>query len=220
MPDFIPHADEDFSVFMNTFINYVTAHAVNLGVPPATATALSDALLVWTDSLSAHETTQIAATSARTTKDSARDALTIIARTTIRSIQANPTVSDEIRALMGLPIRDTTGTRAPVPTTKPVGQVDTSQRLQHTISWRDESSPTSKAKPPGVRGAEIWVFVGPTPPTDPALAHFVALDTASPYLLVHKATDAGKLAHYLLRWVNTRSEPGPWSETISATITG
>jgi hypothetical protein len=220
MADFIPAADEDFSVFMNTFINYVTAHAVNLGVAPATATALSDALLVWTDSLSAHETAQIGATSARTTKDSARDALTIIARTTIRSIQANPTVSDEIRALMGLPIRDDTRTRPPVPTTRPVGQVDTSQRLQHTIHWRDESSPNSKAKPTGVRGAEIWLFVGPTPPTDPAQAHFVALDTASPYLLVHEPTDAGKLAHYLLRWVNTRSEPGPWSETISATITG
>jgi hypothetical protein len=220
MPDFIPHADDEFSVFINNFVNYVAAHAVNLGVPPATATALSNGLLLWTDSLAAHETAQIAATSARTTKDSARDALTIITRTTARSIQANPTVSDEIRALMGLPIRDDTRTRPPVPTTKPIGQVDTSQRLQHTLHWRDETMPNSKAKPTGVRGAEIWVFVGPTPPTDPAQAHFVALDTASPYMLVHDPSDAGKFAHYLLRWVNTRSEPGPWSETISATITG
>jgi hypothetical protein len=220
MPDFIPTGDEDFSVFINNFVNYVAAHAVNLGVPAATATALSNGLLLWTDSLAAHETAQIAATSARTTKDSARDALTIITRTTARSIQANPTVSDEIRALMGLPIRDDTRSRPPVPTTKPLGKVDTSQRLQHTIHWRDETMPNSKAKPTGVRGAEIWVFIGPTPPSDPAQAHFVALDTASPYLLVHDPSDAGKLAHYLLRWMNTRSEPGPWSETISATITG
>lgn len=78
----------------------------------------------------------------------------------------------------------------------------------------------AKAKPAGVRGAEIWLFIGPTPPTDPGQAHFIALDTATPYLLVHDAADAGKIAHYLLRWVNTRSEPGPWSETVSATITG
>jgi len=220
MPDFIPHADEEFNTFINNFVNYVSAHAVNLGVPPATATALSNALLVWTDSLAAHDTAQIAATSARTTKDSARDALTIITRTTARSIQANPTVSDEVRTLMGLPIHDDSRTRPPVPTTKPVGQIDTSQRLQHTIHWRDESMPNSKAKPIGVRGAEIWVFIGPTPPSDPTLAKFVALDTASPYLLVHEPADAGKLAHYLLRWMNTRSEAGPWSETISATITG
>jgi hypothetical protein len=220
MADFIPDGDEDFNVFINTFVNYVSTHAVNLGVPPATATALSDALLVWTDSLAAHDTAQIAATSARTVKDSARDALTIVTRTTARSIQANPTVSDEIRTLMGLPIRDDSRSRPPVPTTKPLGQVDTSQRLQHTLHWRDETMPNSKAKPTGVRGAEIWVFIGPMPPSDPAQARFVALDTASPYLLVHDPSDAGKLAHYLLRWMNTRGEPGPWSETISATITG
>lgn len=220
MPDFIPTADEDFSVFVNNFVNYVAAHAVNLGVAPATATALSNGLLLWTDSLAAHETAQIAATSARTVKDSARDALTIITRTTARQIQANPTVTDEVRTLMGLPVRDDTRSKPPVPTTKPIGQVDTSQRLQHTIHWRDESMPNSRAKPIGVRGAEIWVLVGPTPPNDPAQAHFVALDTASPYLLAHEATDAGKLAHYLLRWMNTRGEPGPWSETLSATITG
>jgi hypothetical protein len=218
MADFIPAADEDFSVFINNFVNYVTTNAANLGVPPATATALGNGLLVWTDSLAAHDTAQIAATSARTTKDSARDALTIITRTTVRSIQANPTVTDEVRMLMGLPVREDTRARPPVPTTRPVAQIDASQRLQHTIHWHDESMLNSNAKPTGVRGVEIWVFIGPTPPTEPAQARFVALDTASPYLLVHDAADAGKLAHYLLRWVNTRSEPGPWGETISMKI--
>src|SRR5262249_31548553 len=102
----------------------------------------------------------------------------------------------------------------------PLAQVDTSHRLQHTIHWRDESIPNSKVKPGGVRGAEIWACIGPTPPSDPTQAHFVALDTASPYLFEHNPADAGKLAHYLVRWVNTRGEPGPWSETISAKITG
>src|SRR5262249_22757428 len=159
-------------------------------------------------------------TSARTIKDSARDALTIITRTTARSIQSNPTVTDEVRTLMGLPIRDDARSRPPVPTTKPVAQVDSSQRLQHTIHWHDEALRNTNAKPIGVRGAEIWAFIGPTPPTDPTHTRFVALDTASPYLLVQEAADAGKLSHYLLRWVNTRGEPGPWSEIVSATITG
>jgi len=26
------------------------------------------------------------------------------------------------------------------------------------------------------------------------------------------------VAHYMLRWVNTRGQKGPWSETASATI--
>jgi len=220
MGDIVPHSDAEFTTFANTFVNYVAAHAVALGVAPATATALTNGLSDWTDNFAAHQTAQTNAQAARATKDTARETLTNLARPTIQMIQANPAVTDEQRVGAGLPIRDATRTRVAVPTTRPVGQVDTSQRLQHTISWRDESAPNSKAKPAGVRGAEIWLYIGPTPPADPSLAHFVALDTASPYVLVHDAADAGKLAHYLLRWVNTRSEPGPWSETISATITG
>jgi hypothetical protein len=220
MSDPIPRSDTDFTTFANTFVNYVAAHAVALGVAPATATALTDNLLLWTDSFAAHQTAQTNALAARATKDTSRATLEGLIRPTAQVIQTNPAVSDEQRVSAGLPIRDATRTRVAVPTSRPVGQVDTSQRLQHSISWRDESAPNSKAKPAGVRGAEIWLYVGAAPPSDPALAHFVALDTASPYVLEHDAADAGKLAHYLLRWVNTRSEPGPWSETVSATITG
>jgi len=44
--------------------------------------------------------------------------------------------------------------------------------------------------------------------------------TATPYLLLHDPAEGGKLAHYLLRWVNSSGEPGPWSETVTATIGG
>jgi hypothetical protein len=220
MADFIPRPDNEFSTFANTFVSYVSAHAVALGVPAGMVTSLTDALAAWTDDFAAHQTAQTAALAAKATKDTARETLEGLIRPAAQVIQANPAVTNEQRVGAGLPLRDDTRTRPAVPTSKPVGRVDTSQRLQHTISWRDESAPNSKAKPAGVRGAEIWLFVGPTPPADPALAHFVALDTASPYVLEHDAADAGKLAHYLLRWVNTRSEPGPWSETVSATITG
>lgn len=30
--------------------------------------------------------------------------------------------------------------------------------------------------------------------------------------------DAGKTPHYMLRWVSTTGEKGPWSETASATV--
>ncbi len=33
-------------------------------------------------------------------------------------------------------------------------------------------------------------------------------------------TEAGKKAHYMLRWINKKGETGPWSQTVSATITG
>jgi hypothetical protein len=66
--------------------------------------------------------------------------------------------------------------------------------------------------------AEIWVKVGDPAPTDPSQCVFLALDTRTPYTADYAGTDAGKVAHYMLRWVNTRGEKGPWSETVSATI--
>lgn len=33
-----------------------------------------------------------------------------------------------------------------------------------------------------------------------------------------RAADGGKTAVYMLRWVNTRGEKGPWSEVTTATV--
>lgn len=35
---------------------------------------------------------------------------------------------------------------------------------------------------------------------------------------VAEGFDGGKNAHYMLRWVNTKEQKGPWSETATATI--
>lgn len=92
------------------------------------------------------------------------------------------------------------------------------QRLQHTIDFTDQGTPTRKAKPAGVMGAEIWVKIGPTPPVDPGELTFLAVDTRTPYTIDFDGADGGKQTHYMLRWVNTRGETGPWSETATATI--
>lgn len=98
--------------------------------------------------------------------------------------------------------------------------VNTSQRLRHEIRFVDEATPTSRAKPKGVMGCEIWVKVGTTAPADPTEPTFLGLDTASPYVAEYPSTDPGKTAYYMLRWVTTTGEKGPWSETVAATVTG
>ena len=183
-----------------------------MGLTAPQVTAIDDAFTSdWTPKYGSHTAAQDAALGARAMKDAARAALTAL-------IQVHPAMTDAWRADAHLPIYDSTRTRAPIPTTKPLATVDSSQRLQHTIAWRDETTPTSKAKPTGVQGAEIWYFIGATPPSDPAQCKFAAMDTATPYLLHHDPADGGKLCHYLIRWVNSRGEAGPWSETVSATI--
>ena len=44
------------------------------------------------------------------------------------------------------------------------------------------------------------------------------LNTNTPCTTDFDGADSGKQAHYMLRWVNTSGETGPWSETATATI--
>jgi hypothetical protein len=59
---------------------------------------------------------------------------------------------------------------------------------------------------------------GDSAPTDAGQCQMVALDTASPYIIDYEGDKANQRAHYMLRWVSTRGDKGPRSETVSATI--
>ena len=98
------------------------------------------------------------------------------------------------------------------------GIIPTASATSSTSATR--APPRSKAKPEGVAGCEIWVKIGGNPPADPGELRYLATDTSTPYLAEYTGADAGKLAHYWLRWVNTRGEKGPWSDSVSGTIPG
>jgi hypothetical protein len=59
---------------------------------------------------------------------------------------------------------------------------------------------------------------GDSPPTGQRELSSAAVDTRTPYVVDYPGEDGGKRTHYMLRWVSTTGEKGPWSETASATI--
>ncbi|MDR3653968.1 MAG: hypothetical protein P4L34_13485 [Paludibacter sp.] len=132
----------------------------------------------------------------------------------------NPKVSDGDRVRMGITVRTTTHTPVPPPSTMPVGSVDFSLRLQHTISFYDQASAHSNAKPEGVTGCEIYVKVDGEAPKSVEEMNFQGTCSASPFEVKFDSSKAGKTAWYWLRWVNRKGEAGPWSTPISAMIVG
>jgi hypothetical protein len=112
------------------------------------------------------------------------------------------------------------GEKVPPAATVPAGSVDTSDRLRHTISWTEATSPDNKRRPRGAMGAEIYVKIDGPPPTDEKQCTFLTVDAATPYVAQYDGTDAGKMAHYMMRWRMRDGSVGAWGETISATITG
>ena len=218
MADYIPRKDDEFNTWQQNLVSYLNAHLTNFGLVAADMTALGPIQGMWAAALASNVAAQDAAHSAASYKDATRQTLEAALRALAARIQATATVTDANKLAAGLPARDKSRTPASVPTTRPVGIVDTSRRLAHVIGFRDATSSKSTAKPKGVMGCELWVKVGDTPPADPSECRFLALETATPHLEEYTGADGNKKAHYLLRWVNTRGEKGPWSETVSATI--
>ncbi len=95
--------------------------------------------------------------------------------------------------------------------------MEVGQRLTHHPRLVDESTPTRRARPAGVLGAEVWVKLvdaDQPAPTDPAALTFLTMTTKPS----SHAANGGKSAVDMLRWINTRGEKGPWSEITTATV--
>lgn len=222
MADYIPASDAAFQTWVDNFVTYANVHVADLGLTSADMTPVTNAAMDFSTKFATHTTAQLTAQSARQAKDDSRDALETALRALVRQLQASPSVDDAERAALGITVRDSIKTlNVGGIMSRPIGAVDTSQRLRHEIRFADESTPTRKAKPAGIMGCEIWVKVaapGEAAPTGPEGLSFVAMDTASPYIAEYDGANGGKTAHYMLRWVKTSGEKGPWSETLSATI--
>ena len=220
--NYIPSPDGDFDTWQNNFYTYANANLANLGLVAADLTAITTARTAWTNGLTANAAAQTTARAARQTKDDARSAYETLIRSLVRRLQSSPSVDNAERQALGITVKDdvATLTAASAAATRPVGVVDTSERLRHTIKFFDEATPQSRAKPDGVMGCEIWVKIGDPAPADSGELQFLALDSATPYVAEFTGNQSGKKAHYMLRWVTTRGDKGPWSETVSATIGG
>jgi len=223
MPDYIPGSDTEFQAWAANFATYAIAHLAELGIGLPDMIPITAGRTDFDTKMAANVTAQQSAQSARQAKDASRDRLESLIRQLVRQLQASGDVDNSERAALGITVPDTIRTTAVGGiSTRPIGAVDTSQRLRHEIRFTDEATPTSRAKPAGIMGCEIWVkvaAVGEAPPASADELSFISMDTASPYIVEYDGKDGGKTAHYMLRWVKSSGEKGPWSETISATIT-
>jgi hypothetical protein len=220
MADYIPSGDAEFNTWQANFINNLNTNRTAFGLSTADLTAITGTQGEWTGAYDALVAARAAAEGAQQAKRDARETYEAALRSMAKRVQSSAGTTDRHRAELGLNVQQGARVSTGVPTTRPVAQVDTGQRLRHTISFFDESTPNSRAKPAGAMGCEIWSKVGDPAPTDPGQLHFLGLDTSTPYMVQFGGEDAGKTAYYMLRWVNSKGEQGPWSQTASATITG
>ncbi len=125
-------------------------------------------------------------------------------------------------------MKETGATPTPAPTTRPLLLVESGSRLTHRLRIIDdatnpgsESRATRTARPRGTLGAEVYLaVVAPQeqPPADLAAYKFVRTVTRGGAEVAFPAEHGGLSAAYLVRWVSATGEPGPWGETVTATV--
>lgn len=210
-----PSREADFSTYVNAAVPHLVNNAVRLGVSAANQAPLGDELDAWNTYYASSQNINTRTKTAIDHKDIAKEKITNRLRTIFGDIPASA-LTPEDRNALNIVERSTSHTPSPVPVTKPLAQVDTSQRLSHTISFINQDG--TSGKPEGVKGSQIWYKIG-TPAIDPSELSYMATDSASPYKHQFNGEHAGQPVYYWLRWENTRGETGPWSDVVMATIT-
>lgn len=215
---YIPAKD---SLFLAWIDNFDDLTAVNFAAYGLTAPEAASITTVRTNYDVAYATAVNPATRTPVTiasKDTAKATALATVRPLAQKIRNNPAVADATKVSLGLTVPDTAPAPIPAPLTFPLLDLLKATPGQHWLQYRDSDTPTTKAKPFGAVGMELWQAIAVGPVTDVALANFIGIVTKSPLNVALNIADVGKTATYFARWNTQRGLVGPWSSPISLTV--
>jgi hypothetical protein len=218
-PDLIPKPDAAFETWQGNLMVGVAPKAPAWNISLDAVAALQTLKARWTAAYAAFENPATRNSIIVQEKRNARDAYEAELRKFIKSYLAyNPAVTDNDRKELGLPVHKHSRTPAPVATTYPDFDIDSSTIRRLAIHFYDQGSKKSKAKPEGQHGAEIRWVISDVPVVDVSELTQSSFDTHTPFTLEFAGHERGKTVYFCLCWENTRGEKGPWSEIQSAVI--
>jgi hypothetical protein len=223
--DYIPRSDDRFNAWAVNLLRYIGFHSTNWDTPAGAFTAVQAMRDPWKAALANANNPETRTKATVSIKNELRKAFESEIRRVVKAyITYNPAVTDADRDNMALPVHKTTHTPTPVPTTMPEFRVDTSVIRRLTVHFQTTGSKT-KAKPAGVHGCEVkWAILSApaagveTPNLGVSTLVNSSFATNSPLTLEFDEPERGKCVYFCLRWENTRSEKGPWSDIVMAIV--
>jgi hypothetical protein len=219
--DFIPSIQAQRVDWLVAFNSAVQANLAALNVPVALTTALSTTLATL---LAAWAVVQNEATRTRpaiNAKDQALANCVAAAREVAAVIQAMPVsvVSNELRLELGLPVHDDERTPVPAPATAPEISIRGVSGWTVNVQLINPGSESPNAKPQGVAGATIFMFVGDNAPSNQDAWEFFANVTRTKLTLNFPSTlTPGTKLWLTAFWRNPTDASGPFAVPVSTQI--
>lgn len=144
MPDIFTSTDAQLVSAAQNYVTVATANTGPLGLSPADITSVTAASTAYGTDFNQMVVARDAAKAATQGKDLSKSGLLTVIRGQAARIQANTSVSDELIALLGLPVRS--GTRTPVVPVPPSNLVATGYDNGDTrLTWKANGNKQSVA---------------------------------------------------------------------------
>lgn len=220
---YIPSPDADFALWLDNLATLIAATPTNYGLVMGDATVISAANADFQPkyALATNPSTRTKPTIAD--KDNSRNAATATVRPYCVQISLNDGVSDALKLGVGVNLPNRARTPIPAPLSQPVAVHVSSNPGVAQLRYYDVTTPTVKAKPFGVIGAEVRQTIGTAPAVSPDAADFVDIWTKTPNTLNFLTGDVGKIVTVWMRWRTKggpagASQSGPWSTALSFAI--
>jgi hypothetical protein len=204
---YIPATDSGFDSWLANFSGLITATPADFGLTAPDAVIIANAYTAWNAAFLTATNPATRTSPAIAAKDAERLLAEQVVRPYAISISRNPAVTNLDKTAVGVNLPNSARTPIPPPLTVPGLTLVGAIHFVHTLAFRDTSTPTTKAKPFGAIGMELWRTLAVGPSADPATATQIGVLTKSPNTIGYTSPDVGKTATYWGRWI-TRSGPG------------
>lgn len=215
---YIPSTDAGLLSWADNFSTLITANPTLYGLVAGNAVTIAALVATWDSAYATAINPATRTPASVAAKDSAKGAMVPVLRLFAQQIKNNSGVTNENKTALGIHINDTGPTPVPPPSTAPALTLDSQHHLQMTIRARDQTTPTSNAKPTGVLAGIVFTKIGTAAATDPTEGLFNKIETKTPFVLDFDAADVGKVCTMWSRWTNRKGELGPWSNPLSQNI--
>lgn len=217
--DYIPHKDSTLVGYSNNFQNGIAGtNAAALGLSPSQSSNFASLNLAWTNSYAAIEAKGTRTPNLILTKNQCKKAMVSDLRTLAQIIQKNPAVTDQQRNLLGLTV-SSGPTPVPPPTSYPA--IEIKSAIGRTITLKLHNSEGTGARPAGAKSAQLYSFVGATPPDNQYEWNFEGNCTRQIVkCTVPNSVSNGAQIWFTGCWLNERSQPGPNTPPVTCNIPG
>jgi hypothetical protein len=156
-------------------------------------------------------------------KNAAKEALIEEIRKLAGIVQADPDVTDNQKAALGLTVHDDEPTPAPIPAYAPGIKVVRTYERRVTLQLEDVENPDSRGKPPFVDGAAVFSHIGSTPPALGESSEWTfegITGRTMTEVVLPPDVPSGATAWFTAFWFNTRKQSGPPALAVSIQVPG